>query len=175
MRSGSKATLAILGLLAATPLAGQQLERTQTISFSPVLAMFEILVADYEQALGAETTLGTGLGWWQFDEDDAATDGTHLGLDLNARFYPDRAFQGFEFGASVGLARVGFHEDQTGEGNTAIGFTYGIEVGHAWLLGDQRRWFLGTAIGARRYWFGEEDPGLPEVMPTGRLIFGIAF
>lgn len=178
MRTTSKAALALIGLLAASPLVAQQEpERTQTISFSPVLALFEILVADYEFAVANEATLGLGAGYWHFDSDDGMDDAesSYLAFDLKGRFYPDRAFEGFELGASLGLARVGYSDDATGEDESATGFSYGLEVGHAWLLGDTRRWFLGTAIGAKRFWFDEDDNDLPTVMPTGRLNFGIAF
>lgn len=181
MRTTSKAALALVGLLAATPLAAQEPERTQTLSFSPILALFEIIVADYELALGTETTLGAGVGYWNFEGEDESdlpeddSDASYLALDLKGRFYPDRAFEGFELGASLGIARIGFTDDETGDEASTVGFAYGLEVGHAWLLGDERRWFLGAALGAKRFWFDEDDNDIPTVMPTGRLNFGVAF
>jgi hypothetical protein len=181
MRMTSNAAVALLGLLVASPLAAQAPERTQTLSFSPVLALFEIIVADYEFALGTETTLGAGVGYWHFEEDSNSefpeddAEASYLAFDLKGRFYPDRVFEGFELGASLGVARIGYNQDTTGQDATATGFSYGLEVGHAWLLGDERRWFLGTAIGAKRFWFDEDDDDLPTVMPTGRLNFGVAF
>ena len=175
MRTTSNAALALAALLVASPLAAQEQQRTHTLSFSPILALFEILVADYEYRIGTETTLGAGLGYWNFEEADEVTEASYLAFDLKGRFYPDRAFEGFELGASLGVARIGFTDDQTGADASATGFSYGLEVGHGWLLGDQRRWVLGAAIGAKRFWFDEEDDDLPTVMPTGRLSFGVAF
>jgi hypothetical protein len=174
--------LALAAVLAATPASAQQVTHWQnTVSFSPILALFEVLVADYEHSIGPEASIGVGVGYWNYNEGDGEfddvdeTDATYAALDLKGRFYPDRAFKGWELGGSIGVARVGFHDDETGEEDDATGFAYGVEVGHAWLLGDDERWFLGAAIGAKRFWFGEEDNDLPEVMPTGRLSFGIAF
>lgn len=182
MKFSTKATLALAGLLAAGPLAAQERNTwDNTVSFSPILALFEIVVADYEHAVGDEATVGVGLGYWNFDGGDDTdlegeeTDASYFALDLKGRFYPDRAFKGFELGGSLGVARVGFTDDETDEESSATGFAYGVEVGHGWLLGDTERWFLGAAIGAKRFWFGEEDNDLPTVMPTGRLSFGIAF
>ena len=181
MKLASKAVVTLAGLLAAAPLSAQETQWDNTISFSPILALFEIIVADYERRIGPESSIGVGVGYWNFDEGDDGVDGaeqtdaTYFALDLKGRFYPDRAFKGFELGASLGVARVGFHDDDTGDESDATGFAYGVEVGHAWLLGDNERWFLGAAVGAKRFWFGEDDDDLPTVMPTGRLSFGVAF
>lgn len=183
MRIPSSAVLALAAVLAtAAPLRAQQADWQNSVSFSPILALFEIIVADYERAVGDEATLGLGLGYWNYNPGDndgmeGAQDGdaSYLALDLKGRFYPDRAFKGIEFGVSLGLARVSFVDDETLEESDATGLAYGFEVGRGWLLGDSERWFLGAAAGAKRFWFGEEDNDLPEVMPTGRLNVGIAF
>lgn len=176
MRTTSKAAAAVAALLIASPLAAQEELRTHTISFSPILALFEVLVADYEYRIGTETTVGAGVGYWNFEgSEDDDSEATYLALDLKGRFYPDQAFEGFELGGSLGLARIGFTDDATGADEEATGFSYGIEVGHGWLLGDEKRWFLGAAIGAKRFWFEEDDDDIPSVMPTGRLNFGVAF
>ena len=182
MKLAPKAVLALTGLLVAAPLSAQETHWDNTVSFSPILALFEVLVADYERRVGPEASIGVGVGYWNFNEefDDGFEgsdegDATYFALDLKGRFYPDRAFKGFELGASVGMARVGYHDFDTGEEGDATGFAYGIEVGHGWLLGDNERWFLGAALGAKRFWFGEDDENLPTVMPTGRLSFGVAF
>lgn len=183
MKLAPKATIALAAVLAAAPIQAQEVTHwDNTISFSPILALFEVLVADYERRVGAEASVGLGIGYWNFDvdvdEDDLesdAGDASYLALDLKGRFYPDRAFKGWEFGGSIGLARVGYDDDETDEEVSATGFAYGVEVGHGWLLGDTERWFLAAGIGAKRFWFGEDDEELPTVMPTGRLSFGIAF
>lgn len=181
MRTTSRAALALISLLAASPLSAQERDGRwdNTISFSPILALFEVVVADYERRVSEEATIGIGLGYIPFDEpsEDGVDDeeGSYTALDLKARFYPDRAFKGWEFGASLGFARIGFHDDTTGEEADATGLSYGVEIGHGWLLGDTERFFVGTAIGAKRFWFGDEDDDIPTVMPTGRLSVGIAF
>ena len=180
MRLPHRLALALTCLTFATPVAAQD-HWDNNISFSPILALFEIVVADYERAVGNEATVGLGLGYWNFNEDDEGeefaedTDASYFAFDVKGRFYPDEVFQGMEFGVSLGVARVGFHDDDTGGESDATGFAYGIEVGHGWLLGDTERWFFGAAVGAKRFWFGEEDDDLPEVMPTGRLSVGVAF
>ena len=187
MKLASKASLVVAGLLAATPASAQEVTQwDNTVSFSPILALFEVLVADYERRVGSEATVGVGVGYWNFevgddDDGDGVDDGdaSYLALDLKGRFYPDRAFKGWELGGSIGYARVGgFDDDETEEvdnDGSASGLSYGVEVGHGWLLGDTERWFLGAAIGAKRFWFNDEDDDVPTVMPTGRLSFGSAF
>ncbi|HEX6589499.1 MAG TPA: hypothetical protein VF039_10785, partial [Longimicrobiales bacterium] len=181
MKSVSRLALLAAGLLAAAPLSAQEREGRwdNTISFSPILALFEVVIADYERRVADEATIGLGLGYIPFDEasDDGEDDGegSYTALDFKARFYPDRAFKGWEFGASLGFARVAYHDDVTGEEADARGLSDGVEVGHGWLLGDTERFFVGTAIGAKRFWFDDENDDIPTVMPTGRLSVGIAF
>ena len=185
MNLSQKAMIAVAGVLVAAPLQAQEVTHwDNTISFSPILALFEVLVADYERAVGDEATVGLGVGYWNFDgvEDELDPEGetteddaSYFALDLKGRFYPDRAFKGWEFGGSIGLARVGYNDDETGDEVSSTGFSYGVEVGHGWLLGDTERWFLAAGLGAKRFWFDDEDDDLPTVMPTGRLSFGIAF
>ena len=184
MKLASQASLALAGLLAAAPVSAQEVTQwDNVVSFSPILALFEVVVADYERRVGPEATVGVGVGYWNYepgddDDGDGLDDGdaNYFALDLKGRFYPDRAFQGWELGGSIGYARVGgYTDDETGEEGETSGFSYGVEIGRGWLLGDTERWFFGAAIGAKRFWFDDDDDDVPTVMSTGRLSFGIAF
>ena len=172
---------ALLVLIAPTAALGQAssastFDRSQAISFSPILALFEILQAEYEVRVGPEMTAGLGVGYWNFGDEEEDDEVGYLAVDLKGRFYPDRAFEGFSIGGSIGAARIDYVTDSDSTEAETTGFTFGVEVGRAWLLGDENRFILTTGIGAKRYWFDvEEDDDVPVVLPTGRLGFGIAF
>ena len=179
MRLRMVATAALLVLTRAVPAAAQDSDggpdRSQTISFSPILALFEILQADYELRVHPEATAGLGVGYWNFGDAEANEDVGFLALDLKGRFYPDRAFEGFAFGGSIGVTQIEYFDDSTEADEEQTGFTFGIEVSRAWLLGDENRFFLAAGLGAKRYWFDDVDDDVPVVLPTGRLGVGIAF
>ncbi len=180
----SFALAALLAFGAALPLSAQTPappQRNHTISASPILALFEILQADYELRVGTETTAGLGVGYWSFGDEDENDETSWLAVDLKGRFYPDEAFDGFAIGGMIGLARIEYSEE-TGEEpdiqvteESATGFSFGVEVSRAWLLGDEHRWYLAAGLGAKRYYFDEVDDNVPLVLPTGRLGFGLAF
>lgn len=168
----------LLASVMAMPASAQSSaapERANAISFSPILALFEILQAEYERKVGAETTAGLGVGYWSFGDADLNDEVSYLALDLKGRFYPDRALEGFAIGGTVGVARIGYENDTTGEDESTTGFAFGVEVSHAWLLGDEHRWFLAAGLGAKRYIFGDIDEDIPVILPTGRIGFGLAF
>lgn len=50
-----------------------------------------------------------------------------------------------------------------------------MDLNYSWLLGDTNRWYVGTGLGAKRYFFETEDDDVMAVLPTGRIAFGIAF
>ena len=174
-----------LTALTAVPVVAQSPEgvpeRTQAVSISPILALFEIVQGEYERKLGEETTAALGLGYWSFGDTSDAVDGSGgdevswLSLDLKGRFYPDEALHGFAIGGIVGATRIGYTDDATGQKESATGFAFGVDVSWAWLLGDTERWFLATGLGAKRYYFDEVDDDIPLILPTGRIAFGVAF
>ena len=178
-------TLLAVGI-AAAPLSAQARsgvpERTQTITISPILALFEIVQAEYERKLGEELTGAVGLGYWSFGNTGTDEFGNEiddevswLAVDLKGRFYPRHAFESFSIGGIVGLARIGYRDDVTNTKESATGFAFGVDLNHSWLLGDTNRWYLAVGIGAKRYYFSEIDDDIPLILPTGRIGFGLAF
>lgn len=174
-------TFVILGALVAVAAPVRAQERTDAISISPVLALFEVYQGEFEHAVSPEWTVALGGSHFSTENDvyvDATgeyrqEDWSYNSADLKARFYPSgEPFDGFSFGASVGWSRIGSPSDH------ANAFTYGVELGHGWLMGSEKHWYFGLGIGAKRYQTGEDslDGGdLPTVLPTGRLNFGYAF
>jgi len=181
MKHSTTTVLALATLLAAAPIAAQQagpaaeIDRGHAISFSPILALFEILQAEYEVRLGKETTGALGVGWWAFGDEEQNDEVSYLALDLKGRFYPDEALEGFAIGGTVGAARIEYFDDEAEADESTTGFAFGVELSRAWLLGDERRWFLAAGVGAKRYIFDEVDDDVPVILPTGRLGFGLAF
>ncbi len=164
-----------LALVLASPLAAQDAapQRKQALSASPILALFEILNAEYERALGPEFTGVLGVGYWSID------DVTWLSTDLKVRFYPNgKALEGFSIGGIVGLTNVDYVDDLTGEDASESAPTIGVDLNWSSLLGDTDRWYVGAGLGAKRYFIDEDEVDNEDVnviLPTARLAFGIAF
>lgn len=148
----------------------------QAVSFNPILALFEVYVGEYERVITPNITGVAGVGYVSLgDEDDGGTLGW-LSLDAKARFYPQgNPLEGFSIGAIVGYTRLRYEEDFTGDRETVGAPTIGVDLNMSWLLGPTKRWYVGTGIGAKRYFASVEDDDVSAVLPTGRLLFGLAF
>jgi len=173
-----RAILVLATTLAATTGAQAQSgppQRNHALAFNPIAILFESMQLEYEGRVHAEATVGGGFEYFQSGEEEDSTQASQTSFDVKGRFYPDNAFEGFSFGASVGFSRITYVDDESLAEESASGPTFGIEVGHSWLLGDAHRWYLGLGLGAKRYFISEEDDDIPGVTGTGRLVFGFAF
>ena len=168
-------TVVLFGSFVAAPavLAAQETEGPRAqISFSPILALAEVISGEAEYAFSDQLSAVFGLGYFTIGDDPDQV--TYLATDAKLRFYPGAVpLEGFAFSGILG--RTSITDESTNE--TGAATTLGVDLGWSWLFGDTKRWFLGVGIGAKRYFVdgtvGDEE--ITGFLPTGRLNFGIAF
>lgn len=165
--------------LFAAPIHAQEAAQPkQAISGNPILAVYEVFMLEYERAVTPGWTGVGGLGYWSFGDADDGGKLSVLTTDLKARFYPGGTpLEGFAIGGILGLSTLSYEDTVEGVDESQSGVALGVDLNWSWLLGDQKRWFVGTGIGAKRYFVDFEDEGVDFslVLPTGRLNFGFAF
>lgn len=164
-----------IALCTASPLAAQSSAPQpfrQALTINPIGLPFELISAEYERALNPAATFGIGASYFgAFDEGD------YISGEAKLRYYPnERAIRGFSIGGTIGFARVSADADEFTEEATTTGFTTGVILDYNWLLGRQRRFVVGTGIGAKRIFADDDDfDDLEFAYPTLRLQVGYAF
>jgi Protein of unknown function (DUF3575) len=166
-----------LAIAAATALvpatAHAQTEATKTavvhqqvLSTNPLGEIAQWFNVEYERKIGLATTLGVAASTYKYMDYTSAS--------LLLRWYPqDAALDGFYLGARTGAYRFG---------NYRLGYSsvlpgVGLEIGHAWLFGQNRNVSVSVGFGLTRL-FGDRANGYdaPTFLPNARLAnVGIAF
>lgn len=149
----------------------------QVISSNPVGLLISYFNGEYERAISETSTLGLSSAYFTLDDNDLFT------IEGKYRYYPQaHALNGFSVGGSLGYGQVsddGTDYDYNGNPidtgrDSRNAFMAGIEVDYNWLIGRDRRFFVGTGIGARRLFGGDVDG--TAFLPTIRLVnIGFAF
>jgi hypothetical protein len=180
------AAVAAAALVSAAPARAQTDSvpaYQQVISANPLGLLFGYFNGEYERAISTTTTVGLAGAYFSPDRDALAT------VEAKFRYYPQaRPLSGFSIGGSLGYGQVTDENDfeefvvdsqvQQDDGTTSSAFIVGVELNYNWLVGRDRRFFIGTGIGARRLIGGDIDDAsdLPVVIPTIRLVnIGFAF
>jgi hypothetical protein len=181
------ASIGLGGLAAVTANASAQSlppsaqpDPAQAISINPLFLPFGGYVAEFERAVAPSVTLGLSGAYYDPVGDD---DDTYSSAEVKLRVYPnERALRGFSIGVSAGLGRVTTETccttaDREERRTTKSGATAGVVLDYNWLLGRNRRFLVGTGIGAKRLFgnLGEDDFFDIRVLPTLRLQVGAAF
>ena len=146
------------------------------LSFNPILAMFTWWNAEYAFRLSNNSTIGIAGSYIAFSDEDTGDD-TYASGNLFYRYYPQGdALTGFFFGARFGINYIEVEESEdTGESESGQAFSFGIDIGYDWLLGESRRFYLSAGIGAVRL-FGGDLEDAAGTLPTIRLVnIGVAF
>ena len=160
----------VLGLmLVAPPLQAQEAgdgPRGQ-LSISPILALAEWFTGELEYGLSDKVSGVFGFSYYSPED-------TYTAFDGKLRFYPGGTLlEGFNISGLIGFTSIG---DDASNAEVS-GMTAGVDLGWSWLFGDEKRWFLGLGLGAKRY-FGDENLGGETIdlfLPMARLNFGITF
>ncbi len=179
-------TLCIFVLLvlmspAVTRAQGTESGKRFVISTNPILDMFTWYNAEFEFALGANSTIGVSGTYITLGDTDEWDEETYMAATFFNRYYPTSSFEGFYFGGRFGFnyvkAQVHDYDADIDEEEDGSFLAAGIDVGYSWLLGDSKKFYVSMGVGAVRL-FGEdlETADISFTLPTIRLInVGIAF
>jgi hypothetical protein len=171
------AAVAAAALVSAAPARAQTdtvPAHQQVISANPLGLLFGYYNAEYERAINSTVTAGVAGAYFSPDNDALAT------IEAKVRYYPQaRPFAGFSIGGSLGYGQLTDEEDfdefitdsqQQDDGMTSSAFIVGIELNYNWLVGRDRRFFIGSGIGARRLLGSDVESDIPVVIPSIRLV-----
>ncbi len=153
--------LSLASLFPATGAAQAPTGHTQVLSANPFGLLLELFNAEYERAVGDESTMGVGGSFLDIDND------TYVNFDAFWRYYPQgRPLDGWAFGAKVGITSV--------NDGTYAGF--GFDVNRSWLMGASNNFYVGIGFGLKRL-FGTGDASFDTIfIPTFRIVnIGFAF
>lgn len=138
---------------------------------NPFGLLFNAVNGEYERVVSRSGSVGLGATYYSQD------DFTYTTLEAKARYYPsEHAPDGFSVGIPCGVTRQSdkaycFDVCVTNGLNRP---TVGFELDYNWLLGPPRRFVMGAGIGAKRF-FGGNDSGGVDGIPTARVAIGVAF
>ena len=177
------ASFAIVLTLAASSAAAQDtgtktpVDRSHTLSTSPIADMLGFINGEYQRKMTEAVTLGVSAGTLEVDDD------RYSNVMVFGRYYPQgAALTGFFVGGRAGAHRIGYDRweydpdtfmsipSRRTETRPAIG----IDVGYDWLLGSNRNVLIGVGAGAVRL-LGTGYDDFMVAFPTARLNVGFAF
>lgn len=143
------------------------------VAFDPLLVPFDIGSFEIETGIAPGITLGGVASYTNVDND------RYTSADLNLRYYPGEVvLRGFSVGVSGGFLRYSNRVGPTNERVSVDAPTLGVVVDYNWMLGVNRRFLVGTGVGAKRVLAGEGERdvvGLGRAYGTARFVVGYAF
>jgi opacity protein-like surface antigen len=150
------------------------------IGLNPLGIPFDIVSIEAEGAVAPGITAAAALSHFAPD-DDRFTSG-----DVKLRYYPgETALDGFSVGLGVGFTKRSSTEctygpdgQCTSERQSATGPTLSALADYNFLLGQRRRFFVGTGVGAKRWMVSRETRerlGAERAWVFGRFLVGLAF
>jgi hypothetical protein len=146
------------------------------IGVNPLGIPFDIVSVEAEGAVAAGITAGAALSYFA-PSDDRFTSG-----DVKVRYYPgETALDGFSVGLGLGFTSTGC--DYPGGGtepprNSATGPTISALADYNFLLGERRRFLVGTGVGAKRWMVSRdtrESVDSEKAWVFARFLIGLAF
>jgi hypothetical protein len=162
-------------------MAGQSSAPCRNNVFSVHPAGYETspnLALEYERRIAPSVTLGltAQLGLLSREHDRRIQ-----AASVEARyFFSGDAWRGLSLGASVGSRQAPnfFSYRQYNQPSTTPRTTTALLVDYHWLVGTQKRLYLGLGTGLEATWRSREarvQAGTPLARPTGRVSIGVAF
>lgn len=149
--------------------------RTAVLSIQPISAMLEVFAGEAEIAMSRSATIGFGGTYW--GPYITSNDFTYVSGDVKVRYYPDaKPFEGFSFGASLGITHVS-DDNQSSGGASATGPALGVMLDYNWLLGETKRFSVAMGLGAKTLFISDKTLADNATVryPTARLSVGWAF
>lgn len=169
----------------AVPAGGAPLRYYRgVIGFNPLGVPFDIFAIEAEGAVAPGITAAAAASYFAPDEDgDRFTS-----ADVKVRYYPgETALEAFSVGLGLGITgrsgkdvRGECAPTETGcdERNRVTGPTISVLADYNFLLGERRRFLVGTGVGAKR-WMVSEDArdsvGAERAWVFARFLVGLAF
>jgi hypothetical protein len=141
------------------------------ISINPLGIPFDLFSAEVETGIAQGMTLGASASHIE------VADERYSSADFKFRYYPSEVvLRGISVGASVGMLR---YSDIFADVRQSLDApTFGVILDYNWMLGAQRRFVVGTGVGAKRILASSEERmrvELDRAQFTGRFTIGIAF
>lgn len=174
------AAVVMVGVVSA-PLSAQTADHasrvripyTSYFALNPLIIPFDLGSAEVETGVAQGVTVGGGVSYLDFDEDRFTS------ADLKVRYYPGEVvLRGFSVGFTAGYLRYSVEQgDPTGRA-VLDGPTIGIVTDYNWLLGGNKRFLVGTGLGAKRVLSSKEERDkvqLNRAYVTARFVVGLAF
>jgi uncharacterized protein DUF3575 len=170
---------------AGEPKASAQADTTQSaqlrrnvISANPFGLLGGWFNAEYERMVSHASSVGIHLSRLTLPADYEDEDDSYSTGRVFWRYYPSGAFRGFLFSVHVGVTRqkenvfdeasmMGVVAERTRLGT-------GFDLGYSWLMGSRRNFYFSPGLGGERL-YGQEDDGVPRIVPILRLNVGFAF
>jgi hypothetical protein len=150
-------------------------EYQNVISANPFGLLLEFFNAEYERKVGQTTSAGIGGSFFSDSEDD--DDFRYINGDVFFRYYPQgEVFNGWAFGAKVGLTSVRENLAWADSRDAGTFFGFGFDVNRSWLLGANDNFYVGLGLGLKRL-FGTSGEAFDlQYVPTFRIVnVGFAF
>jgi hypothetical protein len=191
-------------LLAASPAMAQRAEPAgipayrSLVGFNPLGIPFDVASVEFETLVDQGITFGVAGSYVMWDDDDGGSANRFTSVDLKGRYYPGEvALRDFSVGLSLGLTNYSERVYDYNACNptptnpnpcpngiapsrreSLVTPTIGVLVDYNFMLGAERRFVVGTGIGAKRLLKHSRDvEGFdpPRAYPFGRFAIGLAF
>ena len=146
---------------------------TAYLGLNPLIIPFDLGAAEFEVGVAQGTTIGANVSYVDFDDDRFTS------ADFKVRYYPGEVvLRGFSVGFTAGYLRYSVAQQDSADRALLDGPTIGIVTDYNWLLGGNKRFLIGTGLGAKRVLAGKEERDrveLSRAYVTARFIVGLAF
>ena len=146
------------------------------IGINPLGIPFDVGSAELESAIAPGITFGGLASYTSVD------DNRWLSFDAKVRYYPGEVvLRGFSIGLSAGSLRYSTSGSDSLGVQTRRVFnapTIGVITDYNWMLGTERRFIVGTGLGAKRILASQEARDRVDISRayvTVRFIVGLAF
>ena len=192
-----------VALFGASPVVAQRPEPASIpayrslVGFNPLGIPFDIASLEFETLVQQGITFGVAGSYVATDDDLGDAAERFTSVDVKGRYYPGEVvLRGFSVGLSLGITNYServydysvCNPTPTNPNPCANGApssreslvtpTIGVLVDYNFMLGAERRFVVGTGIGAKRLLKHSSDiEGFdpPRAYPFGRFAIGLAF
>jgi hypothetical protein len=150
-----------------------RIKNTSYLALNPLIIPFDLGSAEFETGVAQGTTIGGVVSYLDVDDDRFTS------ADFKVRYYPGEVvLRGFSVGFTAGYLRYSVARADSTERATLDGPTIGIVTDFNWLLGGNKRFLVGTGLGAKRVLSSKDERqkvDLNRAYVTARFVVGLAF